>query len=300
MTMIRDVLFDDIIGQENAVEILRISSEQAAARDEPLGHTIIRGPSGHGKTTLAFACCNMMDKIPIVVNGGSVKKIEDITPHLARLREGDVIFIDEIHRLAIRTQEFLYTAMEDYYINVSEKKIRIDLPKWTLIGATTSEGDLSEPFLNRFVNNVMLQNYDENQIADIIKSYCDEELKFNITHDAAILLSAGSRLVPRVARHACNWARDYAGEHSLDQISYDVALNALEMRGINKEGLTNDDLRYLKVLQQNWPSPVGLRTLAKKLQMDTTTIENVIEPFLLRKELINCTSSGRIWNSDIL
>lgn len=290
--------FEEILGQQHVIEYLKIAVEAAEKRDEPLGHILFCGPSGHGKTSLANAVCEALGKEPIVVNGGTVKGIEKLTPYLMRLNQKDVLFIDEIHRLAITTEEFMYTAMEEWYVNIGrgDKNVKLDIPRFTLIGATTQEGDLSEPFLNRFKHILTLRHYNIDEVASIVVDYVKNKLGLSIDNDAARAIASGSRLVPRVAKHYAEWARDIATKYGIKKINKQIALKALEMKGIDSDGLTTDDHRYLDVLRNNWPFSVGLNALSKELQIDATTIENVIEPHLLRKKLITRTSSGRLIN----
>lgn len=296
---IRPKYFNDIIGQEKVKEALSIAIKSAQARGDALGHVLIDAPPGLGKTTFSMAISNEIGAKTKQILGGNIKTFKDILPVIANIKKNEVLFIDEIHRLSKRTTESLYTVLEDFRIDIpsenekGEKEIlSIDLPKFTVIGATTEVGKLPQPFRDRFKLKFSLELYDPISIAKIIKHNCNE-LSISMTDEAIIRLARASRGTPRIANALLEWVRDYSIAKSLENVTVDDLKASLTMRGIGMDGSTENDRRYMSFLKKIG-KPVGISTLESALNIDRETIESVIEPFLLRLNLICKSSKGRI------
>ncbi|NVM37500.1 MAG: Holliday junction branch migration DNA helicase RuvB [Candidatus Lokiarchaeota archaeon] len=295
----RPKYFDDIIGQEKVKEALLIAIKSAKARKDAMGHTLIDAPPGLGKTTFSIAIGNELGVKIKQVLGGNIKSFKDILPTITNMKENEVLFIDEIHRLSKKTTESLYTVLEDFRIDLpsenekGEKEIlSIDLPKFTVIGATTEVGKLPQPFRDRFKLKFSLELYDIISIAKIIKYNCNN-LPISMTDEAIIRLAKASRGTPRIANALLEWVRDYSIAKCLSSVTADDLKASLEMRGIGMDGSTENDRRYVRLLKKVG-KPVGISTLESALNIDRETIESVIEPFLLRLNIICKSSKGRM------
>lgn len=295
----RPKCFSEILGQDKAKEALSISITSAKTRNAALGHVLIDAPAGLGKTTFSMAIGNELGVKIKQVLGGNIKSFKDILPTITNMKENEVLFIDEIHRLSKNTTESLYTVLEDFRIDIpsenekGEKEIlSIDLPKFTVIGATTEVGKLPQPFRDRFKLKFSLESYDAISIAKIIKNNCNR-LSIPMSDEAIIRLARASRGTPRIANALLEWVRDYSVAKGLESITADDLKASLTMRGIGMDGSTENDRKYMSFLKK-MGKPVGISTLESALNIDRETIESVIEPFLLRLNVICKSSKGRI------
>lgn len=290
---LRPTTLDAIIGQETVVDRLKITIDSSVQRNEAMPHMLFDGPPGLGKTTLAVALANTRGVSIKVANGGNIKTIKSILPYLMKLEESSVLFIDEIHRLPVSVEEFLYPVMEDFRMDIgSDNELSMDLPEFTLLGATTEAGSLSRPFYDRFTFKFQLKLYGVDALTEIViktaKTFdltCDEDVAANIARR--------SRGTPRVVIHLMKWLRDYALSRGSVTLSEPLVDEAAGMIGVSPDGSTDHDRAYLEVLRISG-RPMGLRTLVDAMNLDADTIQNVIEPFLLRKKLIYRTPKGRV------
>ncbi len=290
----------DYIGQKDAKEMLEIYIKAALKRDESLDHVLLFGPPGLGKTTLAQIIANELGVNMKTISGPAIERSGDLASVLTQLEEGDVLFIDEIHRLPRFVEEMLYSAMEDYVLDVvigkdsSAKTIRIDLPPFTLIGATTRYGDLSAPLRDRFGVVQRLNYYTVDELNDIIKR-SSQVYNAPIEADAAIELAKRSRGTPRIANRLLRRVRDFASVLSDGTITLDICKKALDKLNIDEYGLDQIDLKYLRaIINQFKGGPVGLEALSASIGEVKDTIEDVYEPYLLQEGFINRTPRGRI------
>lgn len=297
---LRPQLLKDYIGQSKAKENLKIFIDAAKKRGESLDHTLFYGPPGLGKTTLAGIIANEMGVNLKITSGPAIEKPGDIAAVLNSLNDNDVLFIDEIHRLNRQVEEVLYTAMEDYAIDImigkgsTARSIRIDLPKFTLVGATTRAGMLSAPLRDRFGLINKLEYYSAAELKQIIERSA-EVLNVDIDEEGANELARRSRGTPRLANRLLKRVRDFAEVKYDGIINIEVAKYALEVLEVDNMGLDNGDRNILiTIIEKFAGGPVGLDTLAASIGEDPGTLEDVYEPFLLMNGLINRTPRGRV------
>ncbi len=298
--VLRPKLLKDYIGQEKIKEKLTVFIDAARERQEPLDHCLFYGPPGLGKTTLSNVIANEMGVNIKITSGPAIEKPGDLAAILNRLEEGDILFIDEIHRMNRQVEEVLYPAMEDYCIDIligkgqDAKAIRLDLPKFTLIGATTRAGLLTAPLRDRFGFIERMEYYTERELETIIMK-SSERLGVSIDYDGAVELARRSRGTPRLANRLLKRVRDFAEVKFDGVITKKVADYALDLMDVDKLGLDGTDRMLLQtIIEKFGGGPVGLDTLAASIGEDSGTIEDVYEPYLLKNGFINRTPKGRV------
>ena len=297
---IRPTSLNEYIGQSEVKENLGIFIKAAKLREEPLDHVLLYGPPGLGKTTLAHIIANELGSTLRTASGPSIEKSGDLAAILSNLEPGDVLFIDEIHRMPSYIEEILYPAMEDFEIDLviggegKSKSIKINLPPFTLVGATTRAGDLSSPLRDRFGIVSKLEYYSFDELKDIvIRSGRVFDIK--VTEDAAMELAKRSRKTPRVANRLFRRVRDFALVEGTGIIDLDITLKALKRLHVDDSGLDSVDREYLTSLIEKFNGgPVGVETISTSIGEEVTTIEDVVEPYLLQEGFIKRTNRGRI------
>ena len=297
---LRPLRLDDYIGQAKAKENLRVYIEAAKGRGEPLDHVLFYGPPGLGKTTLAGIIANEMGVHVKITSGPAIAKPGEMAAILSNLAEGDLLFVDEIHRLNRQVEEVLYPAMEDYAIDImigkgaTARSIRLDLPKFTLVGATTRAGLLSAPLRDRFGVMHHLEFYTVDELKQIIINSA-KVLAVEIDEEGAFELARRSRGTPRLANRLLKRVRDFAEVKYDGRITGEVASFALDLLEVDKMGLDNSDRKMLLTIMQKFSGgPVGLDTLAAAIGEDAGTIEDAYEPYLVMNGFINRTPKGRV------
>lgn len=297
---LRPQLLEDYIGQAKAKEMLKIYIEAAKARGEALDHLLFYGPPGLGKTTLAGIIANEMNVNMKITSGPAIEKPGEMAAILNNLQEGDVLFVDEIHRLNRQVEEVLYPAMEDYAIDImigkgaSARSIRLDLPKFTLVGATTRAGMLTAPLRDRFGVVTRMEYYTVEELKMIILRSA-KVLEVGIDENGAYAMARRSRGTPRLANRLLKRVRDFAQVKYNGYITEEVADYALDLLDVDKEGLDRTDRGILLAMIGKFGGgPVGLETLAASIGEDPGTIEDVYEPYLLKNGFIQRTPRGRV------
>lgn len=297
---LRPQSLDDYIGQDRVKERLKIYIEAAQLRREALDHVLLYGPPGLGKTTLSNIIANEMKGNIRITSGPAIERAGDLAAILTNLSEHDVLFIDEIHRLNRTVEEILYPAMEDYALDIiigkgpSARSIRLDLPKFTLIGATTRAGLLTSPLRDRFGVICKLELYSTEQLTSIVNRSA-KLLGVFIDEEGALEIASRSRGTPRVANRLLKRVRDYAQVRANGEITKAVAMDALKLMDIDFLGLDQVDKKMITTIIENFAGgPVGLDTLAASTGEEKNTIEDVYEPYLLQLGFINRTPRGRV------
>lgn len=296
---LRPRTLDEYIGQEKAKDNLRVFIQAAKMRGESLDHVLLHGPPGLGKTTLAGIIANEMGVNLRITSGPSIEKAGDLAALLTNLQENDILFVDEIHRLDRAVEEILYPAMEDFAIDIiigkgpSANSIRLDLPHFTLIGATTRSGQLTAPLRDRFGVTLRLELYTPDELARIVTRSAGI-LGIDIEPDGAYEIASRSRGTPRIANRMLRRVRDFAQVRADGVITKDVANDALLRLEVDKAGLDALDRRMLKsIIEAYGGGPVGLETLAATINEEAVTLEDVYEPYLLQQGYLTRTPRGR-------
>lgn len=297
---LRPQFFKEYIGQDKVKDQLSIFIEAAKLRDESLDHVLLYGPPGLGKTTMAFVIANELGVNLKQTSGPAIEKAGDLVAILNDLEPGDVLFIDEIHRMPMAVEEVLYSAMEDFYIDImigtgeSSRSVHLELPPFTLIGATTRAGMLSNPLRARFGINGHMEYYEEADLTEIIERTADI-FEAEISHEAALELARRSRGTPRIANRLLKRVRDYAQIIGNGLIDQQIASKALTMLDVDSEGLDYVDQKILRTMIEMYGGgPVGLGTLSVNIAEERETVEDMYEPYLIQKGFIMRTRSGRV------
>ncbi len=296
---LRPSRFVDFVGQAKIRERLELSVAAAAGRGESLDHVLLCGPPGLGKTTLAYILGSAMNATVKATSGPVLAKPADLAGMLTNLEKGDILFIDEIHRIQKSVEEYLYSAMEDYVIDiildqgVNARSVRLNLPRFTLVGATTRSGLLSAPMRSRFGAAHRLDYYSAAELTEVVTRSA-RILNVDIAPGGAEEIAARSRGTPRIANNLLRWVRDYAQIRANNRIDREVADQALTMLDVDGHGLDEMDKRILRTIVEKYAGgPVGLNTIAVSVGEEPGTLEEVYEPFLIQQGLLARTSQGR-------
>ena len=299
-SMLRPLSFDDFAGQSKTLERLKVMVGAARDREEPLNHILLSGPPGLGKTTLSLILGNEMGRQVSITSGPVIDKPGDLAGLLTNLSEGDILFIDEIHRIPKTVEEYLYSAMEDFRIDIlidqgpNARSVRLNLPRFTLLGATTRMGLLTAPLRSRFTLQSRLSYYDHATLQGIVERTCGLlKVEFDIAGAGEIARRA--RGTPRIANNLVNFCRDYAQQRGEGVITGEMAASALELLEIDQHGLDEMDKQMMRVMAESYKGgPVGLSTIAIAVGEEAHTLEEVHEPFLIQEGCIQRTAQGRV------
>jgi len=297
---LRPSTLEEYIGQEKVKQQIKIFIEASKKKDQVLDHVLISGPPGLGKTTLAYVIANELGRNIFFTSGPVLEKKGDLAGILSQLEEGDILFVDEIHRLTPSVEEMLYPAIEDFKLDIvigkgrSSRSVRIDLKRFTLIGATTRAGMLTSPLLSRFGIILNMDFYDIGSLKSVVKRSA-EILSIKITEEAAYEIAKRSRGTPRIANRLLKRVHDYAVVHGNGEVDLEISKEALDFLGIDENGLDENDRKYLKLLVKKFGGKaVGITTISSALSESKNSIEEIIEPYLIREGYIHKTPKGRI------
>lgn len=290
----------DVVGQRTVVDRLRIMLNAARKRGDPLGHLLLDGPPGLGKTTFATVLPRELGTECQITSGPVLTAPKDLLPYLTNASQGSILFIDEIHRLPPAVEEFIYPVMEDFRVDISlgeglnARTINMRLKQFTVIGATTRSGLLTAPLRDRFVNREHLDFYNVEDLAEIVRRNA-QKLQTHITGEACHEIARRARGTPRIANNLLRWTRDFADSEADGRISTQVARDALAKREVDELGLDRQDRRYLETLIVVFGGgPAGVQAIAHSMNLSGDTLEDEVEPFLLRCGLLQRTSRGRV------
>ena len=296
----RPLSFADFTGQPKTVERLQVMVGAARRRGDALNHILLSGPPGLGKTTLAFILGHELGRNVRVTSGPVIEKAGDLAGLLTNLQEGDLLFIDEIHRIPKTVEEYLYSAMEDFRLDImidqgpNARSVRLSLPRFTLVGATTRSGLLTAPLRSRFTLQTRLDYYDHPTLEGIVRRSC-KLLQIETDDGGAQEIARRSRGTPRIANNLINFVRDFAQERAQGRITQPVAARALELLEIDAAGLDEMDKRMLRVMAEHYRGgPVGIGTIAVAVSEEAETLEEVHEPFLIQEGYLQRTPQGRV------
>lgn len=290
----------DVVGQRKVVDRLQIMIDAARMRNESLGHLLLDGPPGLGKTTFATVLPRELGTECLITSGPLLAAPKDLLPHITNAGKGAVLFIDEIHRMSPAVEEFIYPVMEDFRVDITlgegmnARTINMQVEPFTVIGATTRSGMLTAPLRDRFVNRLHLDYYELDELSEIIRRNATK-LKVQIDDDAAAELAIRSRGTPRIANNLLSWVRDFATVKAKGVITKAVAEDALTMQEVDRLGLEEPDRKYLQTLVRIFGGgPAGIQAIGHSINVPIDTLEDEIEPFLLRNGLIQRTPRGRV------
>lgn len=287
----RPSTFADIVGQDDVVKRLRIMTNGCKNSGQVMPHVLIDGPPGLGKTTISSAIANELGVNLYTVNAANVRSIKNIMPYLMGIEPRSVLFIDEIHRLPKLVEEFLYPVMEDFRIDIliEDKPDSIDIPMFTIVGATTSGGSLSQPFYDRFIIKEHLSFYEPNVLAKLARSNADK-LGLSLSDEDMIEIAKRSKGTPRILNARLQWYKNYKETYP-NELDIDTIFSS---QGIDKNGFDCNDLKYIDVLKRNRCNPLGLKSISSMTGIAMETIENSIEPYMVRMGYVIRTQRGRI------
>jgi len=298
--ILRPLSFDAFAGQPKTIERLKVMVGAARDRSDPLNHILLSGPPGLGKTTLSLILGHEMGTKVNITSGPVIDKPADLAGLLTNLNEGDILFIDEIHRIPKTVEEYLYSAMEDFRIDImidqgpNARSVRLNLPRFTLLGATTRMGLLTAPLRSRFTLQSRLSYYDHATLQGIVERTCGL-LKVEFEPDGASEIARRARGTPRIANNLVNFCRDYAQQRGRGVITREMAAAALELLEIDQRGLDEMDKQIMRVMAENYRGgPVGLGTVAVAVGEEAHTLEEVHEPFLIQEGYLQRTAQGRV------
>ena len=299
MNPLRPTRLDDLLGQKSLIEALEINILSAKSRGTCIDHSLLYGPPGTGKTTVANAVANEMGSSLQVANGANLRTIKTLIPYVMRIEENSVLFIDEIHRMTSLVEEFLYPIMEDFKLDMATESkefngetLSMEIPRFTLLGATTESGSLSNPLIDRFKHKHTLSLYNTEDILSILRVNA-ERINVPMSECAMRVVAETSSGTPRIANAGLEWVRDYHIAKGIPRLSGDDVEAAMAIKGIDKSGMTQMDREYLKVLKK-YGKPMGIETIVSISGFDRNTIEGIIEPWLLQSGKIIKTSKGRV------
>lgn len=295
--VIRPTSFDDITGQEDVIERLKIMVAGCKDGSSVMPHVLIDGPPGLGKTTIAGAIANALGANLYTANAANIRSVKNILPYLMNLEPRSVLFLDEIHRLPIAVEEFLYPVMEDFRLDITvESKVEsIDLPMFTMVGATTSGGSLSQPFYDRFTIKEHLTFYEPDELSKLARSNA-EKMGISISDDDLLEIAKRSKGTPRILNARLKWYKSYVAYSGNNNASVDEIFNK---QGIDSLGMDENDRSYVEILKKHRATPIGLKGISLLTGISMETIENSIEPFMMRMGYVVRTQRGRMISNKI-